>query len=254
MAKEKKTGGGFRWRLWLGLLAGGAACVSTAMAAIRVHRYVTTDPLFTLSRERRGAIEYYGLVYTNRSKVQFIFAGDYEHNVFAIPVAERRRRLLAVDWIEDASVSRLLPDRLVVHVRERVPAAFVSFRSGVFLIDRNGVLLEPPPRVRFNFPVLTGVTEEQSEADRAKRVRQMQRVMEEIGPAGKDISEVNLSDPENVRLVTQPAGHAAELTLGDGNFGRRYQTYLTHHAEIERRSPGVKQFDLRLDDRILAKE
>jgi hypothetical protein len=49
-------------------------------------------------------------------------------------------------------------------------------------------------------------------------------------------------------------GRAVELMLGDTNFGRRYQNFLNHYPEIAKRSPDVKTFDLRLDDRITAKE
>ena len=38
-----------------------------------------------------------------------------------MPLAERRRRLLAIDWVEDASVSRLWPNRVLVRITERKP-------------------------------------------------------------------------------------------------------------------------------------
>ena len=69
-----------------------------------------------------------GLTYASRAKVQRVFAGDFDRSIFSVPLAERRRRLLAIDWVEDASVSRVWPDRLVVRIRERKPVAFVSFR------------------------------------------------------------------------------------------------------------------------------
>ena len=68
-------------------------------------------------------------VYASRSKVQRVFADDFDRSIFAVPLDERRRRLLAIDWVEDASVSRVWPDRLVVRIRERKPVAFVFFRS-----------------------------------------------------------------------------------------------------------------------------
>jgi hypothetical protein len=44
------------------------------------------------------------------------------------------------------------------------------------------------------------------------------------------------------------------LILGDGNYARRYQNFLSHYPEIRKRSAEVKTFDLRLDDRITAKD
>jgi hypothetical protein len=65
---------------------------------------------------------------------------------------------------------------------------------------------------------------------------------------------VDASDPENMRVVVQVDHQAVSLLLGDTNYGRRYQNFLGHFQEIEQRSPRAKTFDLRLDDRITAKE
>jgi hypothetical protein len=47
---------------------------------------------------------------------------------------------------------------------------------------------------------------------------------------------------------------AVELLMGDSGFGPRYQQFLSHYAEIRKKSPWGKTFDLRLDDRITVKE
>jgi cell division protein FtsQ len=255
MAREpKKQPSRFNWRLLLGILAFGAVGVSTAVAGYKVSLYVSSDPQFTLSRERKDALTVQGLVYASRFKVQRVFAADFEHSVFSVPLAERRRRLLAIDWVEDASVSRVWPDRLVVRIRERKPVAFVSFSSGVLLIDSHGVLLEPPAQAQFAFPVLSGVREEQTEALRREHVRAFLQVQEEMGYLAKEISEVDTSDLENIRIVSQMDRRVVTLLIGDGNYARRYQNFVNHYPEIRKRSPEAKAFDLRLDDRITVKE
>ncbi|MBZ5726934.1 MAG: cell division protein FtsQ/DivIB [Acidobacteriia bacterium] len=254
MTRDNRKSRGVRWRLWLSLTALGVVCVSTAMAARRLQQYVLAGPQFTFSRERKDALVIQGLQYASRSKVRRIFAADFEHSVFAIPLAERRRRLLAIDWVEDALVSRVWPDRLAVIVRERKPVAFVFFRSGVLLIDAHGVLLDPPPQAQFAFPVLSGVRESETESERQERVRALLRVEEDMGYLAKDVSEVNAADPDDIRIVAQMDHRAVELRMGDGNFARRYQNFVNHYPEIRKRSPEVKVFDLRLDDRITAKD
>jgi cell division protein FtsQ len=255
MAREsKKALNQFNWRLMLGLTGLGVVCVSTAMAGFKVRQYVFTDPQFMLSRDRKDALTIQGLNYASRSKVQRIFAADFDRSVFAVPLAERRRRLLAIDWVEDASISRIWPDRLVVRIAERKPIAFVFFRSGVLLIDSHGVLLEPPAQAQFAFPVLSGIRENEPEDRRREHVRTFLRVLEELGYLAKDISEVDTYDSDNIRMVTQVDNRAVALTMGDGNFARRYQSFLNHYPEIRKRSPDAKAFDLRLDDRITVKE
>jgi cell division protein FtsQ len=255
MAREpKKPERRFNWRLLFGVTAFLAIGVSTAMAGYKVRRYVTTDPQFNLSRDRKDAITIQGLVYASKWKVQRIFANDFDHSVFAIPIEERRRRLMGIDWIEDASVSRVWPDRLVVRVKERKPVAFVSVRSGILLVDAHGVLLEQPAQAQFSFPVLAGIREDETDGARRERVRAFLDFQQDMGYLSKDISEVDANDPDNIRVVTQMDHRAITLMMGEGNFAKRYQHFVSAYPEIRKRSPEAKAFDLRLDDRITVKE
>ena len=229
-------------------------CASTAVAAFKVRDYAVVSPSFTLSRERPGAFGVEGLHYAARSKVMRVFDGDFNRSIFSVPLDERRRRLLAIDWVEDASVSRIWPDRLIVRIRERRPVAFVSFSSGVLLIDAHGVLLDPPAQSRFSFPVLSGIREDRDEAQRAGSVQTLLRLQKELGSRSVDISEVNTADPDDVRVVARVDNRTVELLMGDSSFDARYRTFLGHFAEIRKKSPEGKTFDLRLDDRITVKE
>lgn len=269
MAREK-SGTGIRWRLWLSVTGWSLAFVSLGMGVRQAHRFVITDPKFVLSAEDPNALAIQGLKYTPRARVARIFAGDFGRSIFEAPLAEHRRRLLAIDWVEDASVSRIWPNRLLVRVTERKPVAFVDFplwtkptglpsggvisAARVMLIDANGVLLEDPGQGGFNFPVLTGIREDQPETERRARVRVMTRLLGELGPLAKDISEVNVESTDNLRVVAQVEGRAVDLMLGDANLGKRYRNFLTHYPEIRTRSGAATAFDLRLDDRITAKE
>jgi cell division protein FtsQ len=243
-AKSKRS----PWRIVFSLATLALVCVATGMAALRARRFALTDPEFRLSRDRKNALQLDGVRYASRGKILRIFTPDFERSIFSAPLEARRRELLAIDWVEDASISRIWPDRLVARIRERQPVAFVSLRTGVLLIDAQGVLLDPPAQAQFAFPVLSGVTESDSAAERHERVQ------DDMGYLMKDISEVNVSDPDSIRVVAQVDNRALELLLGDTDFARRYQNFLSHYPEIRKHSPEVKLFDLRLEDRITAKE
>jgi len=253
MARESKSKK-WNWKLLAGIALFAAAGASTAMAGLQLRQYLATDPRFYLSRETKGAFQIEGVRYASRSKILRVFAPDFDHSIFSTSLAERRRKLLAIDWVEDASISRIWPDRLIVRVRERQPVAFVSLRAGVLLIDRTGVLLDPPAQAVFTFPVLSGIGEGDSAQVRRERVRTFLDFQADMSYQAKDVSEVDATDPDNVRIVAQVGNRALELLMGDRNFGRRYQNFLTHYPEIQKRSPEGKVFDLRLDDRITAKD
>ncbi len=254
----------FNWRLGLAILTGLLLFVSTAVAARRVQSMLLSNERFFLpsslaSGNEAGepGIRVEGNRYASTDRIALVFAPDINRSIFSIPLAERRRRLLAIDWIEDASVLRIWPNQLIVKVRERHPVAFAKLPYGVsgqfryMLIDAQGVLLGVP-RQRFDFPVLTGVTEEQEESDRRARVVSMQQLLRELGPAATAmISEINASMPHDMRVSATINGHPVELWLGDRNYLARFQNFTGHFEEILRSSEGVSVFDLRLDDRIM---
>ena len=256
MARESKktTVVQSKRRTWLILAVLAAAFACTALMAHEIRNYGMSSPGFVLNCDHADALTIEGLSYASHARVTHVFADDFGHSIFSIPLDSRRRRLLAIDWVEDSTVSRVWPDRLIVRIRERKPVAFVFFRSGVFLIDAYGVLLDRPPQSQFTFPVLSGVREDLTEQQRGENVRILLRLQRELGSHAGDISEVNTADPENIRLVARVDNQAVDLLLGDTNFGNRYTTFLNHYPEIHRKSPEARVFDLRLDDRITARE
>lgn len=74
-----------------------------------------------------------------------------------VDVASIRSQLLRFGWVEDARVSRRLPDTLVIDIVERRPAALWQDKQRLALIDSNGVVLD---RVAVNdmpdLPLLIG--------------------------------------------------------------------------------------------------
>ncbi len=256
MAMKIRWGVVGRVALWGGVL--GIGLYTTG----KIRQFAASNQRFTLEGpdDRDGGLSMQGLTYTSRSKVLHTFASDFGRSIFVLPLAERRRRLLGVDWVEDASVSRVWPNRVIVRITERKPVAFVNVPrprgrdSRVLLIDGEGVLLEQPEQSKFTFPVLRGIQEDQSETARRRCVQAMLHVTEELGPFAKDISEVDASNPADMRIVAKVEGRTAELMLGGRNFSSRVQNFIARYPEVRRRSPSATVFDLRLDDRITARE
>jgi cell division protein FtsQ len=242
------------WRLIVNLSLWILVFAGAAWAAKRVEHFVLRDSHFDLSPDSPG-LTIQGLQYASKARVMQVFAPDFGLSSFQSPLAERRRRLLAIDWVQDASISRLWPNRLVVRITERKPAAFVHLTGGrTVLIDSQGVLLGLPAKTRFDFPVLTGVSEDQPERDRRTRVAAMQELLAELGPDAKQISEVNTANVEDLRVTTDLDQHGIELWMGDHNYASRYQHFIASYPEIRKTSGNSSIFDLRLDDRITTKQ
>jgi cell division protein FtsQ len=241
------------WRLWLRVAAWSLVAAGAAFGARQANSFLLSDPHFTLS-----SLEIRGAVYTNRARLQNVFLSDSGHSVFRIPLDERRRHLLAVDWVNNASILRVWPNRIVVTITERRPVAFAklpmagTLRYRIGLVDSDGVLLSLPPRVRFRLPVLSGIAEEQPEAERAMRVHAMQHLLDDLGPRAKDISEINAANTQDMCVIAEVDHRPLELWIGDQHYRSRYLNFLDHYEEIHKHSEQANIFDLRLDDRILA--
>ena len=57
-----------------------------------------------------------------------------------------RDRLMAYGWVKDAQVSRRYPNKILVRITERQPAAVWQHHGELTLIDADGVLLDPVSR------------------------------------------------------------------------------------------------------------
>jgi cell division septal protein FtsQ len=203
-------------------------------------------------------LELHGIRYASRQQVLRVFDPDYGRSLYLFPLSARRKDLLGVRWVHDASIARIWPNRVVVQVTERRPAAFIKLPAEAMLrwalIDEEGVILDPPPKTAFSLPVLDGVLRGESQEKRGIRVRRMQRLLKELGPLADNVSEVDASDLDDLRLTEQAGGGAVTLMLGDRNFSSRLRNFLDHYPDIHRNMPQATSFDLRLDDRITGLE
>jgi cell division protein FtsQ len=163
-----------------------------------------------------------------------------------------------VRWVRDATIVRIWPNRLSVQVIERQPAAFVKLPGDNIarwaLIDDEGIILDPPAKSAFRLPVLAGIRPSESAEKRGTRVRRMQRLTKELGRLADSVSEVDVSDLDNLKITEQVGGSAVSLMLGNRNFSSRLRNFLDHYPDIHAKMPQASTFDLRLDDRITGLE
>jgi cell division protein FtsQ len=203
-------------------------------------------------------LELTGIKYAARAQVLRVFDQDYGRSLYLFPLAERRKSLRNVRWVHDATIVRIWPNRLSVQIIERKPAAFVKLPADNIarwaLIDDEGVILEPPAKAVFRLPVLAGIRAGETPERRGTRVRRMQRLTNELGRMADKVSEVDVSDLDNLKITQQVGGSAVSLMLGDRNFSSRLRNFLEHYPDIHAKMPQASTFDLRLDDRITGLE
>ena len=240
-------------RLGRVLVVSGLMGVFALMIAmlVGIHSFFMTDARFRI--DSASSIQVLGNSQVTRPELLSVFGSDIGRNIFHVPLAVRRTELEELPWVEHATVMRLLPNQLRISVTERVPVAFVRAANQIGLVDRSGVLLDMPPAMmaakRYSFPVVTGISTQQSADDRASRMRLytgFMNVLKSTGTtAATQISEVDLSDPEDVRVLLPSAGSDLLVHFGNEDFAARWQRLEQKLPAWRQQYPRLAGVDLR---------
>lgn len=191
-----------------------------------------------------------------RSQIMDVMASDIDRNIFFVPLEQRKKQLEQIPWVQSAAVIRLLPNRIKIVIAERTPVAFVEVNSHIEMIDASGVIMElPANQSRYSFPVIVGIADTDPLSVRAARMKIYTRFMRELDASGAhysaDISDVDLSDPDDVRAtVTDPHG-AVLVHLGSSNFLEHFQVYVAHVQEWRSQFQRLDSVDLRYDHQVI---
>ncbi|HEY9580569.1 MAG TPA: cell division protein FtsQ/DivIB [Rhizorhapis sp.] len=88
-------------------------------------------------------VEVRGIERMDELPVYAIALGQHERAMPSVDLASLRAQLMQLGWVEDARVSRRLPDTLIIDIVERKPAAVWQNKGKLALIDVNGKVLQP---------------------------------------------------------------------------------------------------------------
>jgi cell division protein FtsQ len=243
------------------LLASGALLVLGAVTTgvIALKNMLERDSRFRIAGTED--IQATGLSEVSRADILPVFGEDIGKNIFFIHLSERRKQLEQIPWIEKATVMRILPDHIRVSVVERTPIAFVREGQQVELVDADGVLLNMSPKAmmqhHYSFPVVTGIDPRDPAASRKARMAVYQRLIGELDSGGQhlsqQISEIDLTDPEDARVLMPEQGADILAHFGDEQFLTRYQRYKAHIADWRTQYPRLAEVDLRYDAQVVLK-
>jgi cell division protein FtsQ len=219
--------------------------------------YLGRDGRFRIASAHN--IEASGLTEVSREELMPVFEKDIGRNIFFVPLNERRKQLEEIPWIEKATVMRLLPDQIQVTVVERRPVAFVRQGQQVGLVDANGVLLTMPAAMmaqhNYSFPVVTGLNAQDPLDARKVRMAVYQRLLGELDANGQNfsaqISEIDLTDPQDARVLMPEQGADILAHFGQDHFLDRYQRYKAYIVELRQKYPNLAAVDLRNDQQVV---
>ncbi|MGA7158018.1 MAG: FtsQ-type POTRA domain-containing protein [Acidobacteriaceae bacterium] len=248
----RSVGGRIVFGVLVFVLLGGVA-----MAVGGARYYLMHDARFVLATS--DDVQIVGAEHLTRDQVLTVFGADLERNIFRVPLAERQTDVERLPWVAHATVMRLLPDVLRVKITERTPVAFVRQGTQIGLVDGSGVLLDMPPDAagdpHYSFPVLTGLSAQQTMDERATRMDVYQQFMKDLDSTGQhltdSVSEVDVSDPEDVKALITSGSSDILVHFGEAHFLQRYQEFEQHVGEWKQQYPKLASADMRYEGQIV---
>src|ERR1700692_2471187 len=244
----KKTANRLLWSV----AAAAVVCVA-ALGAAALYHYGEHSWRFRV--DSSDNIEVTGMQNVTKAQIMEVMGADIGRNIFFIPLAQQKAQLEQIPWVESASVMRFVPNRLTVEVHERTPVAFARVGSRIFLIDAGGTLMELPQKHKYSFPVILGMNPGEPLSTRAPRMKSYNELVQDLDSGGarysQDLSEVDLTDLENLKVrVNDPAGDVL-VGLGSSGFRRPYRTYVSHVQEWRQQFQNLESVNLRYDNQVI---
>ena len=245
--RKGRTPSRFSWR---------AARVLVSAVLVVYAGYRAVELVVSASTLQVRKIAVRGNVRLSSGEVHALVDGLRGTNILTADLEGYRVRLLDSPWVAEVALRRVLPSTIEVFVRERLPVGLCRLRGELYLVDRQGTLIDQfgPQYAEFDLPIIDGLvrvpgsgepTIDEERAELAARVIEALAARESLA---RRVSEIDVSDPHNAIVLLED--DPALLYLGDERFLERLQSYVDLSPALRQRVPDMDYVDLRFEDRM----
>lgn len=178
------------------------------------YRFVTTSERFALA-----SIEVTGTSQLSPDAIRAALPAKIGDNIFVTDLDDLTATLRRDPWVRSARAHRVLPDTIVVEIREQVALAMIQIGNELYLVDETGA---PFKRAQLaagegaGLPIVTGITRERvrtARRDTADLVLRALGVLERwrTNPLRPEISEIHVDAQHAITLRTYDRAVAIQL-------------------------------------------
>ena len=185
-------------------------------------------------------------------------------NILTVNLTTARKRLLAHPWIAEAQVTRDIPDRLRIHIREQTSLAVLDLGRRFLMNDEGAVFKEVAPGETPEVPVVSGLSYTDLGMDAEAPTPVMRAVLQLLKPRQRSnrldlvdrIREIHADPALGLTIFMaddrQPQGYRTVM-LGFDDFDAKYATLQTIDAYLKKnpRYEGFLSIDLNNRHRIV---
>src|SRR5262245_720684 len=230
-----------------------AAALLVGVAGIVGLAYATRWYLMHSSRFKVAKVAVTRTGHAPQAELKRIAEKARGRNIFALDLSKLQGELEKVKWVRSATVRRVLPDRLMCSIEERVPRGLALFRGRVSLIDEEGAPIDLYTGAGefASFPIFTGLDDARPERSRFQVARGFAFLAYLDGDHpgfGSEISEMDLSREDRITLTLNNGGPAVRVHPTD--FGNNLNRWLEMRDWLQAHLGSGAYVDLRFHDRI----
>ncbi|HEX6975883.1 MAG TPA: FtsQ-type POTRA domain-containing protein [Vicinamibacterales bacterium] len=197
-----------------------------------------------------------GNVRLSAGEVQTLVDGLRGTNILMADLPAYRQRLLESRWVADVAMRRLLPSTVEVFVSERRPMGICRLNGDLYLVDRNGILIDEfgPQYSEFDLPIIDGLVRAPSsgqpaiDEQRAELAAQVIDAVASRRDLARRLSQIDVSDLHDAVILLE--GDATLLHVGEDQFLERLQSYVDLAPALRERVPDIDYVDLRFKERV----
>jgi cell division protein FtsQ len=192
-------------------------------------------------------IQLTGLKQVDRDTVYRIVSEAHGQDMPLVDLSQLRSQLLQLGWIEDARVSRRLPDTLAIDLVERVPAAVLQRNQQLSLIDAQGHILAAVDAhtMPVQLPLVIGDGVE-------AHIGALQALIASQAPLKQLIDGATWVGQRRWDLRFQ-SGETLSLPEGDGEARKALATFAKKDQEARLLGQGYVRIDMRDPSRMVVR-
>ena len=233
-------------RIFLAVILGGAAALAwvvagfaglPAMAGQQLAQ-VAGDAGFEVRR-----VDVRGVKHLNELKIYERVLAERNQAMPLVDIAALREELLQLSWVQDARVSRQLPDTLVIDIVERTPHAVLKKPGRFVLIDAEGHELEPVSAERAKGLLVVGGP------GAGQQVVALSQLLEAAPALNPQVREAEWVGNRRWNL-TFKTGQVLALPEGDQASAKALMSFARLDGTNRLLGGRVAAFDMRASDRI----
>ena len=165
-------------------------------------------------------------------------------SLLSLKSTEVEKNLMKSPWIKDVGIRKELPGTIIIRLKEAEPVAILKKRKALYIISREGIVLD---RIKEKESFLPVITLKRNDKALLKEVIRLARIIKNDNLFNDRKVEIRAGKQEDITLVVD----GLIIKVGKGDYKRKLVRLLEIEKQIVRRGIPVEYIDLRFSRRVI---